>query len=36
MQPVEPYFSGACKEVLNHWKSIVDGVIPFGFRLGEE
>jgi hypothetical protein len=36
MQPREPYFGGACDEVLDHWKSIVDGVMPFGFRLEEE
>lgn len=36
MKPREPYFGGACDKVLNHWKSIVEGVIPFGFRLEED
>ena len=36
MKPREPYFGGACDEVLNHWKSIVDGIVPFGFRVEED
>lgn len=33
MKPVEPYFCGACESVLKHWKSIANGVVPFGFRV---
>jgi hypothetical protein len=23
-------------DVINHWKSIVDGVVPFGYKIEEE
>lgn len=26
----------ACHDVVDHWKSIVDGNLPFGFKIGDE
>ena len=34
--PRKPYCCTAHPDVLSHWKSIVDGVVPFGLRVRED
>lgn len=35
-EPREPYEPTVHPDVMNHWKSIVDGVVPFGLRVEED